>query len=92
MAAALTKIKHHLRPSGSGNDDANTIQDFPLEEQQTADDNLKKPTAESEAAGVAKIQAAQAVWGRTGKCFLYLGLVFCHIQVRLTWQNLADIM
>jgi hypothetical protein len=73
MAAALTKIKQHLRPSGTGNDDGNAIQDFPLEEQQTADDDLKKPTPEPEAAGVAKIQAAQAVWGRTGKSFLYLG-------------------
>lgn len=90
MAATLTKIKQHFRPSGRGDDDASAIQDFPLEEQQTADDDLKKPTAESDAAGVAKIQAAQAVWGRTGKYFLYLGLVFCHIQVQLTSQHLAD--
>ncbi|QKX60392.1 uncharacterized protein TRUGW13939_07537 [Talaromyces rugulosus] len=83
MAAALTKIKQHLRPSGTGNDDGNTIHEFPLEEQKTADGDLKKPTPEPEAAGVAKIQAAQAVWGRTGKSFLYLGLAMIMIIFEL---------
>jgi hypothetical protein len=84
MAEALTKIKEHFRSSGSGADNDNTIQDVPLEEQQTTDDDLKKATAEPEAAGVAKLQAAQAIWGRTGKYFLYLGLVLCHSRLQHT--------
>lgn len=92
MAAALTKIKEHLRASGSGNDNENTIQEFSLEEHQNTEDDLKKPTAEPEAAGVAKLQAAQAVWGRTGKYFLYLGLVLFHSQLQLVLKHFADMI
>lgn len=74
MAAAVTKIKEHFRPSGNDSDDPKTtIHNLPLEEQRTTDDDLNKPTAESDAGGAAKIQAAQAIWGRTGKYFLYFG-------------------
>lgn len=33
----------------------------------------EKPEYQLEVAGIAKLEAAQAVWGRTGRYFLYFG-------------------
>ncbi|OKL57386.1 hypothetical protein UA08_07410 [Talaromyces atroroseus] len=43
----------------------------------------QKPSEKLEVAGIARFEAAQAVWGRTGKYFLYLGLAMIMIIFEL---------
>lgn len=75
---SLSKLKQQLRRSPAATNNGDTINEvepdmsFNLAE---LDTDPEKPAQGFEVGGIAKIEAAKAVWGRTGKYFLYFGLV-----------------
>lgn len=74
---SLSKFKQQFRRSPTTNN-GDTIQKLELDlSSNLAEPNgdPEKPAKSYEVGGIAKLEAAQAVWGRTGKYFLYFGWV-----------------
>jgi hypothetical protein len=83
---SLSKLKQHFRLSPTANN-GNTIHEAePDVSPNLAEPNgdLEKPPQNFGVGGIAKLEAAQAVWGRTGKCFLYFGWVLVRSPLDLS--------
>jgi hypothetical protein len=74
---SLSKLKQRFGSSEPA-DNADTINEAQADVMSSVADpseEPQKPSEQLEVAGIAKLEAAQAVWGRTGKYFLYVGCV-----------------
>lgn len=70
---SLSKLKQRLAPADRNADVINEAQTEARSSVAEPNDDPEKPSQQLEVAGIAKLEAAQAVWGKTGKYFLYLG-------------------
>lgn len=71
----LSKLKQQLRRSPTANNGDTIHEVDPDAPPYLAEPNEdpEKPAQSFEVGGIAKLEAAQAVWGRTGKYILYFG-------------------
>lgn len=74
---SLSKLKQQFRrsPTANNGDTIHEVEPDVPSNLTVPNEDPEKPAQSFEVAGIAKLEAAQAVWGRTGKYFLYFGLV-----------------
>lgn len=75
---SLSKLKQQFRrlPAANNGDTIREIEPDVSSILAGPNGSPEKPAQSYEVGGIAKLDAAQAVWGRTGKYFLYFGWVF----------------
>lgn len=71
----LSKFKQQFRRSPAANNGGTIHEVEPdmLSNRAELNGDSEKPAQSYEVGGIAKLEAAQALWGRTGKYFLYFG-------------------